>query len=307
MSEREQGASPATSHPELEQLAAFLDGALSPEDRAEVEEHLSHCEDCYTVFSESARFQLEHDIDTPREELVLAPLVFRRKIWMVGALAAAALALCVGIWVYRTLTPPPRMGVAALIEPLDPHAAMRHLWTWREKRSLGEESSFRRISFQFGALATDLRISMEAGDREHSVALLEKFSRLLQSRHREEEAVFHELAQRVSKNDPRDFLHEVERIQDEVEPGLNIIFVSLGKWSEAGRIAAAAGNAAFFRDRVNRRFLSQVQRQPEVRSDFVVRQELKSLEDVWDKPVANEGFGKLKAGFNHILDFYDPR
>ena len=41
--------------PDLETIAAYLDGRLTERERARVTAHLADCEDCYALFSESAR------------------------------------------------------------------------------------------------------------------------------------------------------------------------------------------------------------------------------------------------------------
>lgn len=44
--------------PDLETVAAYLDGRLSDRERARVTKHLSLCEDCYAVFAQSARLHV---------------------------------------------------------------------------------------------------------------------------------------------------------------------------------------------------------------------------------------------------------
>src|SRR5689334_17676130 len=47
--------------PDLEDIAAFLDGTLSEGERAHVVSHLTACSSCYAVFADAARFQLEEE------------------------------------------------------------------------------------------------------------------------------------------------------------------------------------------------------------------------------------------------------
>jgi putative zinc finger protein len=65
-----------TGCPDLEDVAAFLDGTLPAERRAAMIEHLASCESCYELFAGAARFQAEelqqeapHDVqqEAPRE------------------------------------------------------------------------------------------------------------------------------------------------------------------------------------------------------------------------------------------------
>ncbi len=45
--------------PDLETIAAYLDGRLTDRERARVTAHLADCEDCYALFSESARVVID--------------------------------------------------------------------------------------------------------------------------------------------------------------------------------------------------------------------------------------------------------
>lgn len=82
--------------PDLETLAAYLDGRLSDRQRARVTEHLSECEDCYGVFSESA--QTHAGAEAARWQTTQA---WRR--WLTGprlawSSAGAALATAAAVW-----------------------------------------------------------------------------------------------------------------------------------------------------------------------------------------------------------------
>ena len=48
----------ASDHPDLESIAAYLDGRVTDRARARITEHLASCEDCYAIFRESAQTQL---------------------------------------------------------------------------------------------------------------------------------------------------------------------------------------------------------------------------------------------------------
>jgi hypothetical protein len=48
-----------TAHPEAEELAALIDGKLSPDKRAGIMEHLASCDRCYEVFSMSSEIVKE--------------------------------------------------------------------------------------------------------------------------------------------------------------------------------------------------------------------------------------------------------
>ena len=63
--------------PSAEELACYIDGALSPEQRARVAEHLASCESCFEVYSEVLQFQLESE-QAPLGKVVQLPLGEKR-------------------------------------------------------------------------------------------------------------------------------------------------------------------------------------------------------------------------------------
>src|SRR5260370_30538745 len=88
--------------PDLEDIAALLDGKLTARERARLTEHLAGCESCYEIFAGAA-----HILDDSREELQPAatPHPFERprqaralrpRAWWAAAAPAAALAATLG-------------------------------------------------------------------------------------------------------------------------------------------------------------------------------------------------------------------
>src|SRR5688500_13958296 len=93
--------------PDLEEIAAFLDGKLSGAERARTVAHLAECESCYEIFAGAARFQLDEEDSV--QENAPAPIAFPRRLilgkkpiqgWHV-ALAAAILLGLASIPLYR--------------------------------------------------------------------------------------------------------------------------------------------------------------------------------------------------------------
>lgn len=79
--------------PDLETIAAYLDGRLTERERARVTAHLVDCEDCYALFSESARV-LEPPAVVPWYERLKSTITPMRPAVVIGwtgtALATAA-------------------------------------------------------------------------------------------------------------------------------------------------------------------------------------------------------------------------
>ncbi len=107
----------ATDHPDLESIAAYLDGRLTDRARASITEHLTSCEDCYAIFRESALTRV--DAETPRESIVdrvSAWFTPPRLAWSTAgtALAAAAAVLLV-VGYARIMLPPADAELRALV------------------------------------------------------------------------------------------------------------------------------------------------------------------------------------------------
>jgi tetratricopeptide (TPR) repeat protein len=97
--------------PDPETLAAYLDGRLTAAERTAMAEHLATCEDCYSVFSESARVQF----DEPSDRHTVVPLWRKFVLPATGLAAAAVLALIVQTGGTPWLRPSNRVDVAELV------------------------------------------------------------------------------------------------------------------------------------------------------------------------------------------------
>jgi tetratricopeptide (TPR) repeat protein len=110
-----------SDHPDLESIAAYLDGRLTERARAGVTEHLASCEDCYAVFTESALTRV--DVQAQRESIVdrvSAWFTGPRLVWSSAAATlavAATLLLAVGTTRMRP-TPVTESELRALAQEL---------------------------------------------------------------------------------------------------------------------------------------------------------------------------------------------
>jgi tetratricopeptide (TPR) repeat protein len=89
-----------TSHPEIEQLAAYVDGALAAPDRASLETHLAACRDCRTIVADTAE-ALEHNPVTARERREPIAFPSRRRIKGAAFTLAAAAVVLLAVWTNR--------------------------------------------------------------------------------------------------------------------------------------------------------------------------------------------------------------
>ena len=91
----------ATACPDLESIAAYLDGQLTDRERARITEHLSSCEDCYSLFTESAQTHV-----TQKERTTSEQRSWRE--WFVGprlAWSSAGVAVAVAATVLLLVAP----------------------------------------------------------------------------------------------------------------------------------------------------------------------------------------------------------
>ncbi|HEX7184963.1 MAG TPA: zf-HC2 domain-containing protein [Thermoanaerobaculia bacterium] len=264
--------------PPLEDLAAFLDGRLSGEERARMTAHLADCERCYEVFAGATRFQED---SAPRGRVFLFPFRKRkpadpgktadRDRWKTAALAASAL-LVVGLGsfiVYQAFLAQPEMVVADLIEPLQGQEAARNLYQYDVHRGPGdEEGSFSdRPSFMVGVFLVDLRLSLKAGDVEPLDGLLHEIASELEAVGYMDEEVAHYRALRDQIRDKSRSAALLRQLQAEAlemeaklsgdESMLRPEALAFGKWTEAARLAAVTRTPDFFEKRANRRFLDR--------------------------------------------------
>lgn len=266
--------------PPLEDLAAFLDGRLSGEERARMTAHLADCERCYEVFAGAARFQEDSAqkgrvfrFPFPKRKPADPEKPADRDRWKTAALAASAL-LVVGLGSfigYQTFLAQQEMVVADLIEPLQGQEAANQLYEYTRHRSGAEEEgalSWEAPSFMVGVLLVDLRLSLAAGDVKSSEDLLREIGAELKKvllMDDEANRYFAE-ATRLAQTPSVDLLRQIaatapereRRLGDEDESSLDPEFLAFGKWTEAARLAAVTRTPDFFEKWSNRRLLNRV-------------------------------------------------
>lgn len=188
-------------HPEVEEIAALLDGRLEGEERGRLIAHLADCGDCYEIFAETARFPSEAEaastapaaptaeMETPvrpaesrRTGRILRPGSdrWRRPALVTAAVAAAAAATLV-VWNPAASffgfgdTPP---TIAELAGALPIESAARTVGdTWYRRgwpvmlgagTALGPEE---QRAFQIGVRVVEMDVALAAGDGELATRL----------------------------------------------------------------------------------------------------------------------------------------
>jgi len=292
--------------PPLEDIAAFLDGKLSERERARVVAHLADCESCYAVFSGAARFQLE-------EEEPAAVIPLRRRTSLRWALPLAAV-LVLGLATIPLYLRYSRMPVMLSAELVDP-AALKDVPTdWTDDKRGGPEDApaldTGPSEVLLGANLVDLRLNLARDDREQALNVLSRINGIMGGLlFVKEPAAFYEKAHGdlyERKRTPEEVTEEAARVEAELtEIYSDTPYLPLGKWTEAGRLSALAGNTAFFEDRDNRRFPGWLLRNAAEDLDEDVVPTLKRIRGILEDSDPSElPHEDLAKQFKGILDHY---
>lgn len=313
---------PKNSHPSDADLAAYIDGALGKAEAERVAAHLADCEDCYFVYSETLQFQLESEPAHPGGKVVPFPPKDRpRAPWWVAAAAAAVLAVGVGVWyAYQAaLLDPPQLTVAEIAPDLPERPIQDILWDYNRYRGEGDgETELARQSFQIGALLVDFHLSARAGDRQEASDVWRTIGDVVGDTGYMKELsdrIFSEANRIDPEHNPADALRSLQavaaqlpRTERELRDDSPFFpeYIDLGKWTEAGRIAAKTEDSKFFEDGQNRRFLSYALQEWKPEKPEEIHSQLEKIERIWDQgELDSQDFKALTGHFQAILDHYE--
>ncbi len=235
--------------PELEALAAFVEGRLEGAEQAAVVEHLIECDDCREVVAESRSLFAELDPApdvSPRE---MRPLERRSRslakpMW---TLAAGLALVSAGLGYFLLARSPKVDAVMADFAQRGDAARLPSDWTdprWPVMR--GKESSFtdRALAFRLGVRRADLALAIALGDRPNIQKMANEcattladvpFADSISGRYRE-------IAAKASDSsvDPRSFKTLASAAAREMREALDEEALDLGVWAETERLFASA-------------------------------------------------------------------
>jgi len=311
----------AETCPPLEDIAAFLDHKLVGEERERFMAHLVGCEECYPVFAESARFQLEEErlpvaaaAAEPAGEVPAPVVPFRRRAVVQWALPLAAM-LLIGLMTVplylRSLEMPP-MDSGKLVDP----AALAKVPLddfWSTMRGHSDTAILDSTPFEFlaGAHLVDLRLALARDDVDGSVDFLSRINKSMENLSLVDtaKASFLDMHSQIytGKTIPKALIERVDRTEAEFEEDLGgSAFLAFGKWSEAGRLSAIAGDPGFFEKDETRRFSAWLLRNAEEEFlDKDVIQGVQKIRDtVEDSDSSSLPFPALEKQFAAILQHY---
>jgi hypothetical protein len=320
--------------PPLEDLAAFLDGRLSGDERARVVTHLTDCPRCYEVFAETARFQLyeeeekKEDPDPPKrveipQELVAAqvfqgtvvPFPSRTQIFRwVSSIAAVLVVSLAAILLYNQYYTMPELSAAQLVNrEVTGKADQDQFWDNLVVRGgPGQGVGLASIPHEvlLGAHALDLHLSLGRNDSDRALNDLAGISThigeigLLP----EQGEGYAAIRKKIAEDQPaKDLIREAERIEAslsvEEDP-----FVAFGKWVEAGRLAALAENPDFFQEPKNRKFPQAFLHQERENLDPEVMGDLDAILEMLERSnPPSLPYKDLQGRFEKILTYYQEQ
>lgn len=309
--------------PPLEDIAAFLDGTLSPEERARITEHLARCESCYEIFAGAVHFQEDEESsadDTGGGGVLQFPLAEERRVsrWLPMA-ASVALAVGLGAVAWQFFAVPREMELAELTAPFQrkPESS-GSLYEGETYRGNGDFEDFPpedAKAFLASVYLVDLHLNVKADDPELSSEALRRIGTEIeqiaflgdegkkyqhQARDLESSEGLHRFSQRLSDEEGN-----IRELLSPYEP-----FYSFGLWTETGRRAAATHTREFFETRKNRRFLSHLQKTlpgqlaPDLQQP--VLDDLQAIERIWDEgELSLEDYSALAGHFQSIIKRID--
>ncbi len=304
----------AGEHPDLETLAAFLDGKLPDAERARVMKHLAACKACFSLFADTARTL--RDLEPAGGKVLRFPFFGRPEVRRALPLAAAAvLVMAAGLGAYAWLWRPPRIEVRDLLADLpDKPGLSAEIWA-APLRGPGEDEealAFSAQEFQLGARLLDFQFSVEAEDSVKAADAARRIANVLEESglYLDEVRLFRGVRQSLDGGDPPSrYQGLVAELTPVLEEGFGPPFMHLGMWTAAGRLSAVAEDPAFFERRRNRRFLELLLADPgrwdrdgaPVEPPAEVREELQKVAGHWDE----RDYVEIEAALTRVLEIYE--
>jgi hypothetical protein len=309
--------------PTDEALAAYIDGGLGPAESRQVAEHLADCEDCFDLYSETARFLVDSSpAALAGKGVVRFPTLAERRRQVVQWGSIAAL-LIVGVggggaW-FGLLEPPPPLVADDVTATLagKPELTTK-FWvgpTTRGPGGEGQDKAIREASFQMGVQTVNLLLSLRANDAEGTRgSILPRIFGLLNSQVAVTPVIesYQGLAKSLEQRAPREVAGAAAQIGRESREYFDESYFDLGQWVEAGRLASFAKDPHFFQQGANRSFLRHIiwndkLKKSDDKLDAATLATLQQISDVLPSgDLQPSNYAKLRPLFNKILEAHYP-
>ncbi len=241
-----------------EELAAFIDGGLSPDERASLVRHLDGCETCYQIYAETRRLLADmsepaaaEDTGGVAEGVLLRPGVWRRPRWILPL--AATVLVGVGLaMIFPRMSEPAGFDSASLTASFEERLAQVETdWTeplWPTQRGEGVSQVEIEAVFRLGARVVDLDLALRTQDRAKGREIVTAVRELVEATSRPELArVYRDIGGQLGEGvAPIVLLDPVRSAESAIDARLDQPAYRLGKWVRAAHLAALCGDAGFF-------------------------------------------------------------
>ena len=252
---------------DLEELAAFIDGKLTGEERARVVKLLAESDAAYEVFTETVRYRFG-EADDPKVVPLRAWRRLPRPTWkvLVPAAAAAVLLLVVGRpLLVRGPTPLDFSAeplVAGLTERTDITSSLPEGWDqpgWSVTRGGISRLVEPERAFRLGVRTVDLQVAILSGNAQLADSFISDMVQWLGEVELSQPVVARYASFRprlASGEAPASVIPDLTAVESALDEFLASDHFDLGKWYEAARLSVVFRDPTFFQFEPTTRFLA---------------------------------------------------
>lgn len=286
-----------------EMIAAFIDRRLSAEDRRAFMARIAEDEALYEVFVETVRFR---DQQAGGPATVVEHPASRRR-WGRPAAIAALLAVAVATPLLLRGLAEERYAESLVADGrLDPAPGGQwHEQGWPVSRGISSSLGGADAAFRAGVQGMDLEIALRLGRDEDTGNLTHKLEATLGSLEFSQvlQVYYSELRERLEGGAPD---AELLALAESAASGFANQFPELarayrlGRWAEAGKLAARSGNRELLTSRSFRRDLERL-RQADADWDPEVAARLEAIDSRLAAPAGRLDLAALEASFAAII------
>ncbi len=310
-------------HPELEDLAALIDGRVSADTAARLRSHLASCAECREVFFETIDFVRAEEAGWRK---ILLP--FRRRSarvawkperspsrlwrWAIALPAAAAVAAGGGFAIYANFIAPPEIAWIDAAATVSGKPGI-HPWDTRKRGGEGQEDELiDKQSFRLGVAQVNLMVGLDAENRDGADAAAARINQLnadINPPDAVKEFYLRLRTEMVQRKRLRALVPGAAmRAQHGYDEVANPLYLNFGRWTEAGNLAVEATEEQFLARRSTRRFPSYLLREARGELDPKVVGAVQRIAHILGHRSGKNdlAFAALAVNYATILTYYEP-
>lgn len=284
--------------PSTEEIASFLDGSLSSDQRERLLGHFIRCERCFEILSTALALEESEEKTSGGQR------------WTYSAVAIAAVAFVILVigWVIQISRPFTPLSSLQLVTALSKKGTPEGLFRAVIDRNgptygFGPRIPLEREAFRIGVTLLDLEVALRYGDRDTSLRMIKRLTQSLRFFDRSDELLsFYEgLSQQIEGGgSPEEFRKKTGRVDSFFEEQGLLLFLRFGEWAEAGRIAANTHQDTFFHIETVDYFIQHLQGKGLPQGVLNGLQEVRDI--LMKKEFGDKGFKRLERAFTDLID-----